>query len=272
MEWDESESPQEQKAANADAMPFDRIGSVHADHSGPKLSLRIPKSASKQTTKGPLNSSTAVPEDPNQENASITFNDAFNFQMGSSLEPKQQQLHTASFFESPGGKPPRGSTPLKPTSARGTRKEELEYLSTILGSRTHRGIRVVRLSPQNEDDEEPVAKEGSQTARARTAAAHSKPSDITQEPIGPPKPVCLGKKLPFTTFKTLYDVATFSEFASSQDFAGGGVAALCSLPGDRDSLFGSGAVKYMLDLLVQGKSLRSKYDACDALVALVKSK
>lgn len=79
------------------------------------------------------------------------------------------------------------------------------------------------------------------------------------------------RPLPFQRFSSLYDVATWSEFTSSQDFAGKGVAALCSIRQDRDLMYTTGAVQYMLDLLLMGRSPQSKCDACDALVELVKN-
>ena len=68
----------------------------------------------------------------------------------------------------------------------------------------------------------------------------------------------------------LHDVATWSVFKDSQDFAGNGIAALSTITSDREVLHGAGAVQYMSDLLLNGKTYLAKCDACEALMALIK--
>jgi hypothetical protein len=150
-------------------------------------------------------------------------------------------------------------------SVRGTRKENLEYLTSLLGSRSHRSGRGAFTLRGEETEAEP---DGSQE---QNASIHRSPP---REPVVATKESKKsgGKQLSFVKYRSLYDVATFSEFSSSQDFAGGGVAALCCIASDRDSVFHSGGIKYMLDLLVNGKSVRAKCDALDAIGSLIKSR
>jgi hypothetical protein len=262
MEWEDPAS--EQKPNGTEALPFDRISSSHADHTNLKSVSRgfnsktFPKQNSKVAPVSMGSGAAVIPEESEAHITTSKIEDLFTSQMSASFVPKLSVSKT-----------PTGQSPPKPSSARGTRREELEYLSSILGSRTHRGMRTVRL-PSHDDNAEETLKDGSQTARTRPA--HGRQADTSHDYIGSLKSAGFGKKLSFSSYKTLYDVATFSEFPSSQDFAGGGVAALCTLSRERESLYSSGAVKYMLDLLINGKSLRSKCDACDALTALVKSK
>lgn len=150
-------------------------------------------------------------------------------------------------------------------SARGTRKENLEYLTSLLGSRSHRSGRGVFTLRGEEAEAEP---EGIQEQNALT---HRSPPREPVVAAKEPKKAG-GKQLSFVKYRSLYDVATFSEFSSSQDFAGGGIAALCCIASDRDSVFLSGGIKYMLDLLVNGESVGSKCDALDAIGSLIKSR
>lgn len=160
----------------------------------------------------------------------------------------------------------RATTADMSLSARGTRKEELGYLTNLLGSRSHRSGRGAFTLKGEDFDEE---QEGD--SKEQKVVAHMSPP---RQPVVDAKEHSSGgsKQLSFFKYRSLYDVATFSEFSSSQDFAGSGVAALCCITADRESVFSSGGVKYMLDLLVNGKSVRAKCDALDAIGSLVKSR
>ena len=52
-------------------------------------------------------------------------------------------------------------------------------------------------------------------------------------------------------------------YKESQDFAGNGIAALSCIPMDRDVLHSGGAVQYMVDLLLTGKTTAAKCNACE---------
>ena len=179
-------------------------------------------------------------------------------------------------------KAPTGSV-----SARGTRKEEFEYLTKLFsGSRIKKGPPPwEKAAPDDEDG-------------AAAAPAHKKSLVSTQPAKGGHKgkggeggedagsnrgsrgrfkvPWTLPtysashRPLRFRKYGPLYDVATWSVFKESQDFAGNGIAALSSISMDRDVLQRGGAVQYMVDLLLNGKTSEAKCDACQALLGLLK--
>ena len=158
-------------------------------------------------------------------------------------------------------------------TSRSTRKEEFEYLDFILGKSK---------TPKN----------GSLTARGRLQGGSTREADAIQtgESKGRKGAGNMGRTLrlakaknivsssseaqrplAFQKISSLYDVAAWSDFSSSQDFAGKGVAALCSIRQDRDLMYNTGAIQYMIELLLNGRSPQAKCDACDALVELVKN-
>ena len=172
-------------------------------------------------------------------------------------------------------------------SARGTRKEEFEYLTKLFS-----GSRVKKGPPPWEKpalEEEDGAQEGApankkslaSTQKAAKSAHKGKGGEGGEEagrdsrgrlkvPWTLPTYTASHRPLRFRKYGPLYDVATWSVFKESQDFAGNGIAALSSIPMDRDVLQGGGAVQYMVDLLLNGKTSSAKCDACQALISLLK--
>jgi len=171
-------------------------------------------------------------------------------------------------------------------SARGTRKEEFDYLTKLFsGTRIKKGPAPWERKAAETDEEG----EGSSV----DAAAHTK-VHVTQSPSkskaeseekesrrGAGGKLRVPWKLPvyaanhrplrFGKYGPLYDVATWSVFKDSQDFAGNGIAALSSIPMDRDVLQSGGAVQYMVALMLTGKTNRAKCDACLACISLLKN-
>ena len=180
-------------------------------------------------------------------------------------------------------------------SARGTRKEDLDYLSSILGrtrpgngavSRLSSGagsnrVRSSRSATRCSLDVDPRPSGGLAQAikrrnpgGVRTATASNPKREVLlriaagRQRQAPEQPPPKQHPLRFNRIAPLYDVAKASDYASSQDFAGQGIAAL-AVGADRGALLESGAVKHMLDLILSGRSVKSKADACDALVQLL---
>lgn len=159
-------------------------------------------------------------------------------------------------------------------SARGTRKEEFEYLTKLFsGSRVKKGPAAWEKKPLGEGDEgaeqQISAHKKSQNFSPQAPAEQKGASDDEKPKIQGGKlrtpwklPTYAQKHRPlrFGKYGKLYDVATWSVFPDTQDFAGNGIAALSSIPMDRDVLQSGGAVQYMTDLLLTGKTFRAKID------------
>jgi hypothetical protein len=190
---------------------------------------------------------------------------------------------------------PRRQEDASAMSARGTRKEDLDYLSSILGrtrpgngavSRLSSGagsnrVRSSRSATRCSLDVDPRPSGGLAQAikrrnpgGVRTATASNPKREVLlriaagRQRQAPEQPPPKQHPLRFNRIAPLYDVAKASDYASSQDFAGQGIAAL-AVGADRGALLESGAVKHMLDLILSGRSVKSKADACDALVQLL---
>ena len=159
-------------------------------------------------------------------------------------------------------------------SARGTRKEEFEYLTKLFS-----GTRVRKGPPAWERKEAAgEGEDGEQQSPAHKKTLNFSPQAPSEQKgaSDDEKPKIRGGKLRtpwklptysqkhrplrFSKYGQLYDVATWSVFSDTQDFAGNGIAALSSIPMDRDVLQGGGAVQYMTDLLLTGKTTRAKID------------
>jgi len=171
-------------------------------------------------------------------------------------------------------------------SARGTRKEEFEYLTKMFsGTRVkkrpapweHKAIEV-------DEDVEGGVETSAHTKNLNVTQSPSKPKAEPEEKEsrrGPGGKLRVPWKLPVYEanhrplrsgkYGALFDVATWSVFKDSQDFAGNGIAALSSIPMDRDVLQSGGAVQYMVALMLTGKTHRSKLDACLACILLLKN-
>ena len=164
-------------------------------------------------------------------------------------------------------------------SAHGTRKEEFEYLTKLFsGTRVKKGPAAWEKKPLGEDED------AEQPNSAHKKSLNSSPQAPAEQKAGSEddKPRIQGGKLRtpwnlptysqkhrplrFGKYGKLYDVATWSVFPDTQDFAGNGIAALSSIPMDRDVLQSGGAVQYMTDLLLTGKTFRAKIDgACNSI-------
>jgi len=172
-------------------------------------------------------------------------------------------------------------------SARGTRKEEFEYLTKLFSGSRRKGPAPWEEPPAKREEGE-FGEQGPAHNMAPTNSPKKKGGGGAEEggekkrglngkqyvPWKVPDFEAQHRPLRLGNYRPLYDVATWSVFKDSQNFAGIGIAALSSIPADRDVLVGDingGAVQYMVHLLLNAKTTRAKCDACEALVALFKN-
>uniref|UniRef100_A0A7S4L3W0 Uncharacterized protein n=2 Tax=Guillardia theta TaxID=55529 RepID=A0A7S4L3W0_GUITH len=152
---------------------------------------------------------------------------------------------------------PGGNVNHPALSARGTRKEELEFLENLL-SRQKRGAN---------NEEEEISDEMSWQRRGfpslRTKINERR--ELQQRTVPHLKP------LKHRNVSAICDVAILSNFPTSQEYASNALAAFCCIKEDREFFLSAGGVQFTIDLLLKCKSSKGKSEACDALAQLLKN-